>query len=143
MLNRLGGWILAFLNRSDRELDVEPHLHPYYQGETSVGETVEVIGDTYTGSGLKHEEWCEIHWDCCGYCKCGAQDHQDFRDAIPSSVFLNSNRTEKTVRDLEKPKGLPWPCRLFGHAFGGWRAAGELPGDPLPTAYCSRCEREL
>jgi hypothetical protein len=39
----------------------------------------------YDGGGLKHEEWCDIHWDCCGYCKCGAQFEADCADQASAS----------------------------------------------------------
>ena len=34
-------------------------------------------------------------------------------------------------------------CRILGHRFDGWEAAGAKAGEPLPWAYCGRCGCEL
>jgi hypothetical protein len=55
-------------------------------------------------------------------------------------------RLAVAVRRLKRDLGeafAPLVCRFFGHHFAGWKDAGEQPGLPLPTAYCSRCHREL
>lgn len=79
-LRFVAGWIIDLIS-NDRELNVEPIDHPYYPGEIS----------GYTGNELKHEDWCNEHWDCCGYCKCGAQDDTDFGTST-SSVPTKGDR---------------------------------------------------
>lgn len=78
ILTRLFGFLVP-----ERELTVEPRNHPYYPGEPG-----------YDGGGLVHEEWCSLHWNCCGYCQCGVQDDADFG---PSDEFLSA------VPDSETP----------------------------------------
>lgn len=38
----------------------------------------------------------------------------------------------------------PFLCRLLGHKFAGWPAqVGYAERQPLPTAHCERCGKEL